>query len=70
MKRTIIIFIQQISYIFMHYVVSISILNILSLSSIIFSFLLDYYLYDSKITKNQILGIIIGYLGIIITTNH
>lgn len=67
--RTIIMYIQQVSYVMMHYVVSISILNILSISSIIFSFLLDFLINHTRISRTQFWGIILGFTGIIITTN-
>jgi len=67
--RTCIMLIQQISYVMMHYVVSISILNILCISSTIFSFLLDYWFNDIKVTRIQFLGIILGFVGIMTTIN-
>ena len=69
MIRAGIIFIQQIAYIFMHYVVSISILNILNISSVIFSFLIDYLINHTQITKKQFWGIVFGFTGIILTVN-
>lgn len=59
--------INQLAYTAMHYIVPLPVINILNISGSIFAFVCDYLLYGTKIDKMQIPGIIIGFLGVIVT---
>jgi len=67
--RNIIMLVQQMAYTAMHYVVSLPVLNILSISGSIFVFVLDYFLHGVKISGKQLVGIVAGILGVLVTVN-
>lgn len=67
--RSLIMLVNQIAYTSMHYVVSVPVINILNISGSIFAFIVDYFMYGTPIHKEQMLGIIIGFLGVAVTVN-
>ena len=67
--RSMIMLVNQIAYTAMHYVVSLPTINILNISGSIFAFVIDYFMYGTKINPQQIPGIIAGCLGVAVTVN-
>lgn len=67
--RNTIMLVNQIAYTGMHFVVPLPIINILNISGSIFAFICDYLLYGTKIYPMQIPGIIVGFVGVIVTVN-
>ena len=67
--RNLIMLVNQIAYTSMHYVVPVPIINILNISGSIFAFIVDNIMYGTPIHKEQILGIVVGFLGVAVTVN-
>jgi drug/metabolite transporter (DMT)-like permease len=69
MMRNMIMLVNQISYGAMHYVVSMPVINILNISGSIFVFVLDYFIHGVQVNKKQLIGMVLGFLGVILTVN-
>jgi drug/metabolite transporter (DMT)-like permease len=67
--RSLIMLINQIAYTAMHYVVSVPVINILNISGSIFAFIVDYLMYGTPIHREQILGMLVGFVGVAVTVN-
>jgi drug/metabolite transporter (DMT)-like permease len=67
--RSLIMLVNQIAYTSMHYVVPVPVINILNISGSIFAFIVDYLMYGTPIHKEQIMGIVVGFLGVAVTVN-
>jgi drug/metabolite transporter (DMT)-like permease len=67
--RNITMALHQILYTLMHFVISFPLVNTITSTGPIFVFLIDYYLNGVKINKAQMIGVIVGLLGVILVIN-
>lgn len=69
MVRNTAIFIHQVIYTGMFFVVSAPVNHTITISGPLFVFLIDYYINGVKINKKQATGVAMGIIGVIITVN-
>jgi drug/metabolite transporter (DMT)-like permease len=69
MIRCILLIIHQYTLTVMHFVLSMSVLNSIGTIGPIFVFLIDYQINGVTINKKQLLGIIGGIFGVLLTIN-
>jgi drug/metabolite transporter (DMT)-like permease len=61
--------VNQVVYTGMHFVLSFPLINSISITGPLIVFIIDYYLNGVTINRNQVIGIIIGFVGILININ-
>lgn len=67
--RSTLIGIHQIVYTGMHFVLSYPLINSITITGPLFVFIIDYYINGITITKMQVIGIAIGFIGVLININ-
>jgi drug/metabolite transporter (DMT)-like permease len=67
--RNTLIGLHQYFYNGLHYVLSFPLLNSILITGPLFVFIIDYYLNGVTINRDQILGIVISFVGILININ-
>ena len=54
---------------FSQFYIPLPVVHTIGSSGVIFIFIIDYYLNGVKVNRKQIMGIIIGIIGLILTVN-
>jgi drug/metabolite transporter (DMT)-like permease len=67
-RNTITVF-QQLLHTYMFYVLSFSLIGTLIVAGPLFVFIIDYLMNSVTVNRKQVIGIILGVLGVIITIN-
>ena len=61
--------IQQFAYSALHYIISIPVINILTITGSLSAFVIDFAIYGTKINMQQLKGLMAGMIGVLLTVN-
>ena len=61
--------IQQFAYTALHFIVSVPVINILTIIGSLSAIIWDYWMYGTKINSRQMCGLAVGVFGVFVTVN-